>query len=40
MVETPTNNGKINLYPRLDNGMQYRLKEINSIKDYFNDKIY
>ena len=23
------------MYPRLDNGMQYRLNEINRLKDYF-----
>ena len=34
MVEKPTNNGKINMYPQLDNGMQFRLNEINRIKDY------
>ena len=32
MVETPTLK-TINLYPRLDNAMQFRLGEINRIKD-------
>ena len=31
MVQTFTN-GKINMYPQLDHGMQYRLNEINRIK--------
>ena len=35
IVEIPTNNEKIKMYPRLDNGMQYRLNEINRLKDYF-----
>ena len=35
MVETPSNNGKINLYPHLDNDIQYRPNEINRIKDSF-----
>ena len=28
-------NGKINMYPELDTGIQYRLNKINRIKDYF-----
>ena len=41
MAGTPTNNcqgkinnGKINIYPQLDNGMQFRLNGIKRIKDY------
>ena len=34
MIETFTN-GKINMYPELDTGIQYRLNKINRIKDYF-----
>ena len=30
-----TNNGKTNIYPQLDNGMQYRLNEINRGQYYF-----
>lgn len=40
MVETPTNNGKINMHPQLDSRMHFRLNEINSIKDYFIVWIY
>ena len=45
MVETITNcqeqfnNGKINMYPQLDNGMQFRLNEFNRTKGYFIDEI-
>ena len=28
-------NGKINMYPELDTGIQYRLNKVNRIKDYF-----
>ena len=34
MIETFTN-GKINTYPELDTGIQYKLNKINRIKDYF-----
>ena len=34
MVETPTHK-TVNLYPQLDNVMQFILEKINRIKDYF-----
>ena len=34
MIETFTEE-KINMYPELDTGIQYRLNKINRIKDYF-----
>ena len=34
MIESSTNR-KINTHPELDNRIQHRLTEINSIKDYF-----
>lgn len=34
MIETFTNR-KMNMYPELDTGTQYRLNEINRIKYYF-----
>ena len=34
MIETFTD-GKVNMYPELDTGIQYRLNKINRIKDYF-----
>ena len=37
MIETFTN-GKINMYPELDTGIQYRNNKINRIKDYFVSK--
>lgn len=46
MAGTPTNNcqgkinnGKINIYPQSDNGMQFRLNGIKRIKDYVIDAI-
>ena len=35
MVETPANNGKINIYLPSENRMQFRLNEISRIKDCF-----
>ena len=39
MIETFTN-GKINTYPELDTGIQYKLNKINRIKDYFIAEIH
>ena len=35
MIETPTNNGKTNLYPQFGDETQYRLNKINRINEYF-----
>ena len=39
MVETPTQR-TTNMYPQLDNVMQFRLERINKIKDKFIAEIY
>ena len=39
MVERPTIT-VINMYPQLDNSMQFRLDNINELKDYFIVEIY
>ena len=39
MVET-TIRGTVNIYPQLDNLMQFKKKDINKIKDYFLAEIH
>ena len=39
MIEKLINNGKTNMYSQLDNGMQFRIDEINKVKVYFIAKI-
>ena len=39
MVET-TIRGTVNIYPQLDNLMQFKIDEINKIKDYFIAEIH